>query len=304
MFDWVSNESPELIDLLGDETPELVCTRDGFFGFSTIDPKDPLATWEFHVISPQVTAKRFGHGLGIGDVNGDDRLDIIHPKGWYEQPESNALTSRWRHHEVTLCGGSGGAEMYAYDVDGDGDNGIITSDSAHNFGLSWFEQFRVVGGQARPQDMSNFSAVSWSGKSQLWWTGARPGDTLTLELPPDTGMVDLDVVLTCARDYGFVQLSLDGKPLGDPIDLYETDVVTTGILSFPKLSLKGQPHNVQLKITVANSKAVKAYMFAIDYLRIQTADGKFVSGPKPTVAAVGDQTSASGIQPNPSTVAC
>ncbi len=35
--------------------------------------------------------------------------------------------------------GYGGAEMYAYDVDGDGDNDIITSDAAHDFGLSWYE---------------------------------------------------------------------------------------------------------------------------------------------------------------------
>ncbi|MCA9141044.1 MAG: VCBS repeat-containing protein, partial [Planctomycetales bacterium] len=27
VFDWVSNESPELINLVGDEVPELVCTR-------------------------------------------------------------------------------------------------------------------------------------------------------------------------------------------------------------------------------------------------------------------------------------
>src|SRR6185436_10750845 len=34
----------------------------------------------------------------------------------------------------------GGAEMYAYDVDGDGDNDIITSLQAHEFGLAWYEQ--------------------------------------------------------------------------------------------------------------------------------------------------------------------
>ncbi len=30
--------------------------------------------------------------------------------------------------------------MYAYDVDGDGDNDVITSLAAHDFGLAWFEQ--------------------------------------------------------------------------------------------------------------------------------------------------------------------
>ena len=36
----------------------------------------------------------------------------------------------------------GGAEMYAYDVDGDGDNDVITSLAAHGPGLAWYEQQR------------------------------------------------------------------------------------------------------------------------------------------------------------------
>jgi hypothetical protein len=30
--------------------------------------------------------------------------------------------------------------MYAYDVDGDGDNDVITSLAAHAYGLAWYEQ--------------------------------------------------------------------------------------------------------------------------------------------------------------------
>ena len=32
--------------------------------------------------------------------------------------------------------------MFAYDVDGDGDNDVITSLAAHDFGLAWYEQIR------------------------------------------------------------------------------------------------------------------------------------------------------------------
>ena len=45
VFDWVSNESPHFIDLVGDERPELVCTRDGYFGYATIDWKQPFTAW-------------------------------------------------------------------------------------------------------------------------------------------------------------------------------------------------------------------------------------------------------------------
>ena len=35
--------------------------------------------------------------------------------------------------------------MFAYDVDGDGDNDVITSLAAHDFGLAWYEQVRDGG---------------------------------------------------------------------------------------------------------------------------------------------------------------
>jgi hypothetical protein len=140
VFDSVSNESPHLINLVGQDPPELVCTRDGFFGFATIDPEHPLSSWTFHPISEQIAPKQFGHGLGVGDVNGDDRLDVIHSAGWLEQPAERPESTRWTSHQASFTDSYGGAEMHACDVDGDGDNDIITSLAAHDFGLAWYEQ--------------------------------------------------------------------------------------------------------------------------------------------------------------------
>jgi hypothetical protein len=140
VFDWVSNESPHFTNLVGDEKPELVCTRDGFYGYCTFDPQRPFEAWEFHPISEKVAATRFGHGLGVGDINNDDRLDVLCSNGWYQQPADLEASQRWRFHEVPFA--RGGAEMYAYDVDGDGDSDVITSLSAHDFGLAWHEQIR------------------------------------------------------------------------------------------------------------------------------------------------------------------
>jgi hypothetical protein len=146
VIDSVSNESPQLVDLLGDGRPELVATHDGYFGYAMVDWTRPFEAWTFHNVSEQNAPKPFGHGLGIGDINGDSRRDIITKDGWFEQPAGASPTSgagdrQWTFHKARFAP-AGGAEMYAYDVDGDGDNDVITSLAAHEFGLAWHEQLR------------------------------------------------------------------------------------------------------------------------------------------------------------------
>ena len=141
----VSNESPQLVNLIGDAQPELVCTSNGQFGFATFEPKKGFEPWTFHSISDKAAPKPFGHGLGIGDINGDGLQDIIISSGWFEQPKEKADTARWEFHAAPFSTAYGGAEMYAYDVDGDGLNDVITSLAAHDFGLAWYKQTKVDG---------------------------------------------------------------------------------------------------------------------------------------------------------------
>lgn len=133
------NESPTVTDLLGAGKPALVCMSGGTMGYATPDPSDPTKEWTWHPTSPKIPSyQRFTHGLGVGDINGDGKMDLIDKDGWYEQPASLEGDPHWKKHPFNF--GSGGAQMHAYDVNGDGLPDVITSIEAHGYGLAWFEQ--------------------------------------------------------------------------------------------------------------------------------------------------------------------
>ena len=128
---------------------------------------------------------------------------------------------------------------------------------------------KVTAGTASPQGMNGFPGDRWSGKSQLWWTGGKPGDKLTTELTTDKRLESLELVLTCARDYGGSRFRSDDKPLAEAIDLYEEQVVTTGVLSFKTPALAAGKHTLTIEILGANAKAAKSYMVGIDLIRFR-----------------------------------
>ncbi|GAB6166793.1 DUF2961 domain-containing protein [Thermostilla marina] len=136
-----------------------------------------------------------------------------------------------------------------------------------------FKILNEPNGNVGTQGMGGFPLGKWTNNDQLWWTGAGPGDKLELLLPVKAdGTYRLSVVLTKARDYGIVQFAVDGKDIGTPIDLYNPDVVRTEPISLGTLELSKGDHVLSVTITGANPRAIKAYMFGLDEVRLEPAE--------------------------------
>jgi hypothetical protein len=149
VLDEVDNESPTFTDLTGDGRPEIVCVYQGNFGYASPDPARPTAKWTFTPISAGGAWPRFTHGLGVGDLNGDGRADVLFKDGWFEQPASLAGNPVWKLHRYFFAPAS--AQMFAYDVNGDGRADVITALAAHGYGFAWYEQLAERDADGSPQ---------------------------------------------------------------------------------------------------------------------------------------------------------
>jgi len=118
-------------DINGDGKPDLALAHYNHSGILWVD---------FSGAEPKVHhvggKEQDGHGIGIADIDGDGKADILTPNGWFKNIDAD--NDKWEWHGDWQLDDAG-FPIIGYDVNNDGKMDIIYG-QGHSYGLYWLEQ--------------------------------------------------------------------------------------------------------------------------------------------------------------------
>jgi hypothetical protein len=133
--DSYDTEGGAFADINGDGKPDLALAHYNPAGVTWVDfsPKNPTDRPRVHHLGGR---EQDGHGIGIADINGDGKADVLTIHGWFEQIDADNDKWKW-HGDWDL--GDAGFPILGYDVNHDGKLDLIYG-QGHGYGLYWLEQ--------------------------------------------------------------------------------------------------------------------------------------------------------------------
>ena len=137
--DLTNIETIRAYDIDGDGQLEIFpnCPNEPVFFIKLTGYENGRVQYTKHIVSRE----NAGHGLGVGDIDGDGRLEIITSRGVYRMPKGGPMAGLWEFSQEFDLGRGASVPILVHDVDGDGLADIIYG-SGHDYGLFWLRQVK------------------------------------------------------------------------------------------------------------------------------------------------------------------
>jgi len=128
--DLPSIETIRFYDIDGDGQVEIFpnCPGEPVFFIKLTGYENGIVQYEKHMVSEEIA----GHGLGVGDVDGDGRLEIITSQGIYHMPQDGPTAGLWNFSQEFDLGGTS-VPILVHEKN-------LIYGVAHDYGLIWLKQ--------------------------------------------------------------------------------------------------------------------------------------------------------------------